>query len=670
MAKKIEVQMTMVDKLSKTTDKVRGKIQQLTRSFSDFTKKLVNLKSLAIAAIFVTVGRAVIGAAAKIEVFGKQLEIVSGSAGEANDQLAKMREFARTSPLETEDVVQSYVRLRAVGINPTMQDMKTLGGVAVMMNRKMLDVLSAFIGLHTKTLRRLGIMINRTGKMAVIESGNMRITVENDAKAIRTALLEMWEKRFPNAIERAAQTTVSKTAIMKSEVFELAAAVGEKLLPAWNAVVVAIGEAASIHREFISPREITNIETVSARLKELQADLRGGFVRKEGGALGSLTLVNREEIEKDIEILETAMRKLEALRFEAEAGVVIRGEGKFQPAISRIKGMEKERDALIAAEEAKGEAAAKAAEAEAKRFKKLDELRIRENVKTAKWLDDQVLMTTEEELTRFHLLQDMANKRTEITSEEWEERNRIQAEAMNIGKTQRQIAFDEEIALLEHKKELFPQLEEEIQALINRKKKKAANIRKAFDKRDSWDQINNYMHLGSAINQIASQAIANAKMSAKKRQNILVALAMAEGAASAVTMAKAGFDQGITIYDKIALAAAGIITALGMTGVQIASIKAQKFARGTSYAPGGFGIVGEEGPEAMFIPRGSQIMTNAQTRNTFGGTNISLSVVVEGDASDRTVEKIGNTLEQFGRDFTNAHRRGHIDFERLGLVTV
>jgi hypothetical protein len=246
----------------------------------------------------------------------------------------------------------------------------------------------------------------------------------------------------------------------------------------------------------------------------------------------------------------------------------------------------------------------------------------------------------------------------------------IEAQYQDL-KEGREIAqLNREIEILEWKKFRYPQLEEEIQALITAKQQEASDIRKRISDQERWAITNNYIRLGSAINQLASQMVANSRASAKKKQNILIALAIAEGAASAVTAAKAGWDTGITYYDKAALAAAGVIEALAITAGQIASIKAQKFARGTSYAPGGWGIVGEEGPEAMYIPRGSQIMTNTQTRNTFGGTNVQFSISIAGDASDRTVEKIGNTLSQFGNDFANAVRTGHIDLKRLGIVTV
>lgn len=41
-----------------------------------------------------------------------------------------------------------------------------------------------------------------------------------------------------------------------------------------------------------------------------------------------------------------------------------------------------------------------------------------------------------------------------------------------------------------------------------------------------------------------------------------------------------------------------------------------RFARGTNYAPGGLALVGEDGPELVNLPRGSQVKTAAQTRQT------------------------------------------------------
>ena len=126
----------------------------------------------------------------------------------------------------------------------------------------------------------------------------------------------------------------------------------------------------------------------------------------------------------------------------------------------------------------------------------------------------------------------------------------------------------------------------------------------------------------------------------------------------------------MTYWDKAALAAAGIIEAVAMAGVQISTIQSQKFARGTTSSPGGMALVGEEGPEMVNLPRGSQVQTAAQTRQFIGGTNISPTLIIHGNADDSTVNKIENVLVDFARNFEDSIRSGHTDLSRIGIATV
>ena len=60
----------------------------------------------------------------------------------------------------------------------------------------------------------------------------------------------------------------------------------------------------------------------------------------------------------------------------------------------------------------------------------------------------------------------------------------------------------------------------------------------------------------------------------------------------------------------------GIAALIGAAGaVEIATINAQKFARGTAFAPGGLAVVGEGGPELVNLPRGSRVFNNTDSRN-------------------------------------------------------
>lgn len=54
------------------------------------------------------------------------------------------------------------------------------------------------------------------------------------------------------------------------------------------------------------------------------------------------------------------------------------------------------------------------------------------------------------------------------------------------------------------------------------------------------------------------------------------------------------------------------------------AISNQKFRSGTDFAPGGWATVGEDGPEQMYVPRGSQIYNNRETRNSTSNTSLTV----------------------------------------------
>lgn len=54
-----------------------------------------------------------------------------------------------------------------------------------------------------------------------------------------------------------------------------------------------------------------------------------------------------------------------------------------------------------------------------------------------------------------------------------------------------------------------------------------------------------------------------------------------------------------------------------------------RYARGTSYHPGGMALVGEEGPELVDLPAGSRVYSNAQTQGMTGGSVNTYYVTID-----------------------------------------
>lgn len=57
-------------------------------------------------------------------------------------------------------------------------------------------------------------------------------------------------------------------------------------------------------------------------------------------------------------------------------------------------------------------------------------------------------------------------------------------------------------------------------------------------------------------------------------------------------------------------------------------------ASGTSFAPGGLSMIGEQGPELVNLPRGSQVFSNMQSKNMLNNMTIKLEGRLVGEGSD------------------------------------
>ena len=88
-----------------------------------------------------------------------------------------------------------------------------------------------------------------------------------------------------------------------------------------------------------------------------------------------------------------------------------------------------------------------------------------------------------------------------------------------------------------------------------------------------------------------------------------------QGVAAAVAKALGGLPFPFNIA---AAAGAGALAAAAFSKV-LGAIKVPGFAQGTNFAPGGLALVGEQGPELVKLPRGSQVTPNNELQRAMGG---------------------------------------------------
>ncbi|MET4197289.1 hypothetical protein ABIA95_000170 [Bradyrhizobium sp. LA8.1] len=80
------------------------------------------------------------------------------------------------------------------------------------------------------------------------------------------------------------------------------------------------------------------------------------------------------------------------------------------------------------------------------------------------------------------------------------------------------------------------------------------------------------------------------------------------------------------------------------------------FAGGTNYAPGGAAWVGENGPELVNLPRGSQVTPSGVTRATGGNTYEAPTIIVNGNADNSALDRMQVMLLQHQRAIANTNK--------------
>jgi len=629
--RKVLEQNRALKALTKETEKAARATQKKTSFIGRMTTAFIGA-DLAVRGIIAgframkEASKFVMQAAIDNEMFEASLLAVTDSAGEAGAQLKRIREFAAASPLETKDMVDAFIKLKAIGIPAAFEVTKAVGNIGLVFNKSLDEVTAGFIGLEKKTLRRLGVEIDRTGSKAVLVSGNMRIETEKTDSAIRDGLLKVWAERFPDAMEIAGKTTKAKLAVMRSEFWELAVAISDGPNSALKKSVEWVTSLAKAVRKEFAPGSLSIDEQIALQGEKIVGILNRIAEKKDqlfglSGGMGELLendlRAEREKLsllkkQKDEQksILDAAKKKevseqasLEAQKAAADfAKVKADLDKKYE---GKGGGMEKDR-----------EAAGKARIAHEQNLNQL-ELDLRE--------------------VKFQGLKDSYIKEFDLLGIEYQKKldaHRGNLEAMALI----DIEFDEKKKQLEES-----QIERESRVAQELKDKKLAASSQFF-------------------NGLSALAAEGAKKN-KKMAIIAKGTAMADAVVNTYGAANKALNSGVPFPFNVA----AMIGVIGMGLANVSQISNQKFAGG--------GIVGGNSYSGDNVPAsvnsGEMILNKQQQANLFnqangGGGSSKFQFNIYGGATSQAIGQIRN----IAYELEQAERNGSLDYfkSKLGLA--
>lgn len=192
-------------------------LDRLTTRVGEFAKTAGRLAGVAGAAMvtgFGLLGRSVLNTSAQFEGYQATLETIEGSAERARQSLDWIADFAAATPYDVAQITESFVKLKAYGIDPIANDtLRILGDTGSAMGKTLNDAVEMFAdasGMEFERLKEFGIRASQEGDNVTFtwtkNGEELTRTMKKSATEVRAFLLETLGDRFAGAMDRQSRT--------------------------------------------------------------------------------------------------------------------------------------------------------------------------------------------------------------------------------------------------------------------------------------------------------------------------------------------------------------------------------------------------------------------------------------------------------------------------------
>ena len=151
----------------------------------------------------------VIDAQRQFDVLFASLKTMTGGTEQATAAWERLVEFAATTPYSLEQAVQGFVKLKALGLDPSNRAMTSFGNTAAAMGKDLMQMIEAVADASTGEFERLkefGIKSKAEGEKVTFTFQNVKTTVQNNAQAITEYLTKIGENQFAGAMSERIKT--------------------------------------------------------------------------------------------------------------------------------------------------------------------------------------------------------------------------------------------------------------------------------------------------------------------------------------------------------------------------------------------------------------------------------------------------------------------------------
>ena len=132
------------------------------------------------------------------------LKTMTGSTEDAAFAFSELERFASQTPFTLDQSVEGFIKLKALGLDPSERALRSYGNTSAAMGKDMMQMIEAVADASTGEFERLkefGIKASKEGDRVSLTFQGMTTTIGNSSQEIQEYLLGIGETKFGSAME-------------------------------------------------------------------------------------------------------------------------------------------------------------------------------------------------------------------------------------------------------------------------------------------------------------------------------------------------------------------------------------------------------------------------------------------------------------------------------------
>ena len=215
--------------MENATTSLNKKFREFGKGVSDFGGSF----SLKVSAPIAAIGTMAVRSSAQFEKLKASLKTVTGSKEAADAAFKSVLDFASTTPFQLEEALGSFVKLKALGLDPSIASLRSYGNTASAMGKSLDQYIEAVADASTGEFERLkefGIKASQQGNKVSFVFQGKKTVVKKNAEEIQKYLKGIGDVQFAGAMEEQMKTLSGAFSNLEDSVSTSLATVGDEIV--------------------------------------------------------------------------------------------------------------------------------------------------------------------------------------------------------------------------------------------------------------------------------------------------------------------------------------------------------------------------------------------------------------------------------------------------------